>query len=238
MNYGDLDIIKVQYLINSEITAITPISIRVGKSVALGGSDNPVIRDANGEPYIPASSLKGCLRAEAERIARSLGEFVCDIMNPESANSELNLKKERNELYTPCVICRIFGGPTIASHLLTEDARPINWRIERVMRVSINRITGAQHHGRLFDCEYVSPGSKFSWNLRVENIEILNSSLESKILRYIFKKLSRGEIQIGGYKSIGYGRIKAEFKRVLETKLIDGEITETDVTEKFKKVIA
>jgi CRISPR-associated RAMP protein (TIGR02581 family) len=239
MVYGDFDRIDSLYIINAELIALTPISIRAGKTIQIGGSDNPVVRYADGRPYIPASSLKGILRAEAERFARAIGEFVCDIMNPNGENGELKRKDEEKDKYKPCIICKIFGGPTVASHLIIEDALPVDgWRIDRIMRVSINRYTGGQHLGRLFDVEYICPGTKFSWNIRIENLDIFDDTPEAKILKYLFKKLSSGDLYVGGYKSVGFGRIKAEFKNVTKFRLKkDGEIKEEDVTEQFRELI-
>ena len=235
MDYGDFDEIKCIYTIDADIINLTPISIRSGRNKAIT-TDNPIVL-INNIPYIPGSTLKGVLRAEAERWARAIGEKVCDIMNPDKENDGELWKKENNKNYTPCIVCRVFGGPTIASHITFENAVAQSWSIENVTRVAINRYTGGQHVGKLFDVEYISPSSRFSWRVIIENIDILDSSeskeKEVKMIMYLFKKLKNGDIYIGGYKSVGFGRIKAEIKKVTKLKVEDGEFKEKDVTEDF-----
>ncbi len=235
MDYGDFDKIECIYIIEADIINLTPISIRAGKNKAFI-TDNPIVL-INNIPYIPGSTLKGVLRVEAERWARTIGEEICDIMNPDKEKDGELWKKENNKNYTPCIVCRVFGGPTVASHIIFENAVAKSWSIENVTRVAINRYTGGQHVGKLFDVEYISPMSRFSWKIVIENIDILNTSKskekEAKMIIYLFKKLRKGDIYIGGYKSVGFGKIKAEIKNVTKLEVENGEIKEKNVTEDF-----
>lgn len=62
-----------RYFISAEL--VLEKSLHVGKGVSLEpvGTDLPVIKDARGLPLIPGSTVKGTLRSELERIARTLG---------------------------------------------------------------------------------------------------------------------------------------------------------------------
>ena len=56
-----------KYIIDAKIELITGLHIGTAEnSLDIGGVDNPVIKDANGIPYIPGSSLKGKLRSLME----------------------------------------------------------------------------------------------------------------------------------------------------------------------------
>ncbi|MEM3714653.1 MAG: CRISPR-associated RAMP protein Csx7 [Nitrososphaeria archaeon] len=235
MSYGNFDTLTSIYDLQLELENLTPLSICSGKK-GLGAVDNPIIK-RNGVPYIPGSTLKGVLRSEAERYARNFWN-VCDILNPKGTNGELNLKEKYKENYEPCVICRIFGGPTYASHFYIFDANPIdnNYSIGVRRMVSINRVLGGQHPGRLFDVEYVEPGCKWDAKMKLDNLDPLKSDKpedELKVLKYVLTLLHNGQFSIGSKKSIGLGLIKAEIKKVTNITIINNKLQLRDVTKEF-----
>jgi CRISPR-associated RAMP protein (TIGR02581 family) len=245
MRYGDFDQFKVKYLINLELTNESSLSIGMGKAL-WGAVDNPIIKKMDGLPYIPGSSVKGVLRAEAERYARSVYGIneVCDILNPTGPQGEERKQKDLGEKYEPCVICRIFGGPTIASHLTVYDAYPTSsYSIEVRRRVSINRLTGGQHPGRLFEVEQVDP--KVHWDLRleIENIDIIGGIEENdnkrikEILNHLMRKILVEGVALGGKRSVGLGLVKGNLKGVKRFTIKDGKYFSEDVTETYRKIL-
>lgn len=218
---------------------LTPLSIGTGRA-PFGAVDNPVIK-REGVPYIPASSIKGILRSEAERYARTAFGVggVCDILNPKGSEGELKLKEEKKEEYRPCLVCRVFGGPTYASHIYIYDAYPLNnnYSFEVRRRVSINRVTGGQHAARLFDVEAVNPGCKWSLKIKLENIDIFDGSEEAKLLTYLFSLMVNDGIMVGGKRSIGFGLLKVTPKSANKLWLKDGKLESVDVTEPFIKLL-
>ena len=117
--------------------------------------DQPFRRDRDGWPYIPASSLKGRLRYECERLVRGLGQEVCVGPNPRQM-----CRKQ------PCPICSIFGSPWVPGHIY-----PMDLPVERPTglgdqpppssiryHVSISRQRGVAEEGRLFTTEMFLPG--------------------------------------------------------------------------------
>jgi CRISPR-associated protein Csm3 len=55
-------------ILEGELRCETGLHVGAGKgSLEIGGSDNPVAKDAFGRPYIPGSSLRGKIRALLER---------------------------------------------------------------------------------------------------------------------------------------------------------------------------
>ena len=244
MSYDDFDRLKCKYILEFTIVNITPLSIRSGKS-PMGLADNSIVRiKKNGKdiPYIPGSSLKGIMRCEAERYVRTTmkNEFVCDILHPTTEDiGELWRHENLKDNYKPCVICRIFGGPTIASHIYVYDAYPYENKcsIDLVRRVSISRITGAQMPGRLFDIEFVNPKNKFKGKIVVENIDLLSESIEAKIFNYVIKLFLKGLISIGSMKSIGYGSLKIENLKVTKYWFENGTLKDENVTEKYLELL-
>ena len=52
-------------ILEGELRCETGLHVGAGKgSLEIGGSDNPVVKDAFGRPYVPGSSLRGRLRKE------------------------------------------------------------------------------------------------------------------------------------------------------------------------------
>jgi CRISPR-associated protein Csm3 len=57
-------------ILEAELTCETGLHIGAGKgSLEIGGSDNPVVKDAHGRPYIPGSSLRGKIRSLLEQFS-------------------------------------------------------------------------------------------------------------------------------------------------------------------------
>jgi len=243
LSWSNFDKLISIYKFEIKLVNLTPLSIGTGKSAssALEGLDNPVVR-LNGKVYIPGSSLKGALRSEAEKYVRTTygesPEYVCDILDPKGENGELFRKDKLNEKYVPCLVCRIFGGPTVASHIKVFDAFSQKAITETRKCVSIDRITGGQHPGRLFDIEYVVPNSEFNLTIEIENIEIMNNSDESKVIRYLLKKMIDEGIQIGARKSIGLGILKIKSFDATKYYLKDGELQKEVVKEKLTNFLS
>jgi len=57
-------------ILEGELHCETGLHVGAGKgSLEIGGSDNPVVKDAFGRPYIPGSSLRGKIRALLEQVS-------------------------------------------------------------------------------------------------------------------------------------------------------------------------
>jgi CRISPR-associated RAMP protein (TIGR02581 family) len=251
----DFDIFACEYKFDFTLFNITPLSIGSGKK-PFGIIDNPIVRIkrvGNGiskeEPYIPGSSLKGVLRTEAERFVRTIyGDApynVCDIFKAANEkDSEKQREEKENKDYKPCLICSIFGGQTIASRIKVGNAFLTNYddkSVSTITKVSINRLTGAAASGKLYDVEYISPAQEFSWSLRFENIELLGNPSDEyekrvlEIIYYLLKIITTKGIEVGGRRSIGYGRLEVKEWYAKRYELLkDGKIKEDDVTESIK----
>ncbi|MCS6767735.1 MAG: RAMP superfamily CRISPR-associated protein [Candidatus Nitrosocaldus sp.] len=224
----DFNKFVVDYSFSFILKSSTPISI--GGSSSLFGVDNAIIR-LRDRPYIPGSSLKGTLRSNAERIARSMygddESIACNILDP---NIEKKRKEAYKDNYQPCIICEIFGGSTRASRLKVYNAELIDSNkklTETIRRVAIDRITGAQSKGRLFDIEYLVPTLEFKWSIRIENIELLADNIDERsrkvidLFNLLIGTILHEGIEVGGKRSVGFGVLKVKRKEGKE-----GEIAE------------
>ena len=66
-------------ILEGEMQCETGLHVGAGKgSLEIGGSDNPVVKDAFGRPYVPGSSLRGKIRSLLEQSSGAAvpGELV------------------------------------------------------------------------------------------------------------------------------------------------------------------
>ena len=98
------------------------------------GIDKAIYLDIFNEniPAIPASTIKGILRQQIEKILRSKGKNVCYSSQPEKMCSD-----NKNI----CLTCKYFGSPRIRSTLCFEDININNSYKDIRFGVGINRKT-------------------------------------------------------------------------------------------------
>lgn len=201
---------------------------RIGaeRSLAVDAPDLPVLRAADGRPYIPGSSLKGAWRAYTEAILRTIqGEaekwLACMPIVRQEHDAERCLPQEKvnrlkNEYQADplkldellrsesCLACRVFGNGHLASKLLFKDlmVRPATfYRTEIRDSVAIDRDSGRAADGFKYQFETVPVGAEFSLEVVVENA----SDIELGIVILGLRALERGDILLGGAKSRGLG---------------------------------
>jgi CRISPR-associated RAMP protein (TIGR02581 family) len=195
-----------------------PILIKSG----VEGHADPTIPDMNfvrtvhpdtGERtvYLPGSSLKGVFRSYAEKIARTVGSDVKDVVADPNAYKDLNdpniPDSERYEK-SDC-IARLFGSQVLASRIRFKDAFPTGEvTIEQRTNVSIDRKLGSVKAGP-FDMEVVTSG-EFGAGISVRNFELWQIGLLGLILR----DLSNGRIKIGYAKTRGLGDVRIALQDV------------------------
>lgn len=193
--------------------------LRIGGSTVgldIGGVDNPVIKDAEGKPYIPGSSLKGKMRsllekAEGKSLNKKLGESRIHIC-------------ENEEEYQNCHVCKIFGVPGETkfgepTRIIVRDAKLIEDSITEEMKKNldleytevkfenvIDRITSAANPRQN---ERVPAGAKFEF----EMIYNVFDEKDKENLKQVFKTMKLLEDDyLGSSGSRGYGKV--EFKNI------------------------
>lgn len=206
-------------VIRGIIEAKTGLAIggsRVGLDI--GGMDSPVIKDANGRPYIPGSSLKGKMRslmekADGKKFNANLGSARIPI--------RIHLCESKEE-YDQCPVCKIFGVPgnkdfSEPTRLIVRDANLVEDSITEEMKKNldleytevkfenaIDRITSAANPRQN---ERVPAGAKFSF----EMIYNIFDEKDKENLKEVFKAMKLLEDDyLGSSGSRGYGKIKFE----------------------------
>ncbi|HXH13083.1 MAG TPA: CRISPR-associated RAMP protein Csx7 [Alphaproteobacteria bacterium] len=127
-----------RYDLRGRLITAAGLHIGAGGSLAVVGSDNPVMRDVNGLPYIPGSSLKGALRSLIEAMVRGIAAgsrrepWACDPLSDPCIKAaelegkddeEISLLVERgaDNGGQACTVCRLFGSPWLASKVKVCD---------------------------------------------------------------------------------------------------------------------
>jgi CRISPR/Cas system CSM-associated protein Csm3 (group 7 of RAMP superfamily) len=166
--------------------------------------------------YLPGSSLKGAIRAHAERIVRTLGQ---DKYDPQKlwANDPLNDKydylkdkKASTDRYKfSCFTDQMFGNTSIASRVRIEDAYPDSDKpkpsIEERNGVAIDRVFGSVAVGP-FNYQVCTAG-EFRTKIHLKNFTLAQLGLIGLVLR----DLNEGWFGIGFAKSRGLGTVEVKF---------------------------
>jgi CRISPR-associated RAMP protein (TIGR02581 family) len=162
--------------------------------------------------YLPGSSLKGAIRAHAERIVRTVGSDSRP-KNGEGiwANDPLNdkheyLGKSSTAIYKDsCFTDQMFGSTEIASRVRIEDAYPVDRtqiKTEERNGVAIDRVFGSVAVGP-FNYQVCTAG-EFRTKIHLKNFTLAQLGLIGLVLR----DLNDGWFGLGFAKSRGMGLVK------------------------------
>ena len=146
---------------NSSIEKRWGIKATIDTALCIGDSgasetfaDRTTVKYSDGRLYVPASTLKGIWRHACEAIAKSQGESVCDSPRAESMCRTNH-----------CIICRIFGSPTLESRIFIGDlivGADFETRLTEIRNgVTINRLRRVAEDQRLYFTETSLPNANF-----------------------------------------------------------------------------
>lgn len=167
--------------------------------------------------YLPGSSLKGAIRAHAERIVRTVGSDRRNSSNHQMlwANDPLKDKyeyledKSAPEIYKlSCFTDQIFGNTSIASRIRIEDAYPDQskpLKVEERNGVAIDRVFGSVAVGP-FNYQVCTAG-EFRTKIHLKNFSLAQLGLIGLVLR----DLNDGWFGIGFAKSRGLGTVAVRY---------------------------
>jgi len=172
-----------------------------------------IMKNTNGYPYIPGSSIKGVLRSFLESVQNE--ELT---QNCVSCKNELGDKKAREAKGDPkevaayigtysCPACRLFGSGIMAGKLKFADATlktPEAWLGTEVRTGNaIDRDTHTVVDRALFDTEVIPSGTEFLFRVSAENLTKEEAKMFSELMLYF----AGGGITVGGRSRAGLGTI-------------------------------
>jgi len=232
------DYIKLlgRVFINGDIRAVTGLHIGGAPAgLAIGGLDNPVIRDpVTRQPYIPGSSLKGKMRSLSER-ARGF-DLEDDSQVQRIGQVRIHVCKDP-VAYAQCDVCQVFGLPGELEHSTPtrlavrdvfldpsslEGAETDFLSTEIKWEASIDRITSAALPRQI---ERVPAGALFKGFELVFSLYDLGNGIEAEFnrLKTLVQAMQLLEDDyLGGLGSRGSGKIRFENVNVALRK--DGEL--------------
>lgn len=176
--------------------------------------DRCVAVDEHGVPYLPASSVRGRVRAHLERLLRARGLPVCAPPRPERMCPHARLEGTEDGY---CLACRLFGSPWRDAAVVCDDFRPEPvavagtaedgmWERTMVVRTSvgIGRKLGTVREERLFFTEALprvmaGEGLRFAGTMEVR--------AEPGELGWLVAAM-RLVTHLGGQKGRGLGRVE------------------------------
>ena len=240
-------------VITGKIKTETGLSIG-GSTVGLdiGGMDNPVIKNAEGKPYIPGSSLKGKMRSLLEKANGLATDDKRIYVVPNEISIHMCNEPE-------CVVCNIFGRTTrekpypspggngikieknnvTPTRLIVRDAVLSEGSVKKLRGMKtdleftevkwenvIDRITSAANPRQM---ERVPEGAEFEFGM----IYNVFTAPDKSNLKEVFKALELVEHDyLGGSGTRGYGKVKFEDVNVYWNSNADYENGNVDIEEK------
>lgn len=150
-------------IINYKIETLSDMHIGGASTILPSGVDNALIKDNNGNPFIPGTSLKGVLRSTFERLLNATGKTVCEIFGKNMGGCG------------KCLVCNLFGGGhkpgmlKIRDAFLLSDGSSNRERVYIRDGVAIDRKTGKSLPGAKYDLEVVEKGTTFEGQMVIEN---------------------------------------------------------------------
>lgn len=162
------------------------------------GGYNSVCLDARGRPYLPGSTLRGFLRAIADRHDKNLARDLFGFAAKDDG------KSGRIRLYDAFLRTVPVTAPTLP-YWVSQSSTAIRHGI------AMDPITGTVADHKLFRHEYVPAGSEFDFELEADKVS--ESDLAS-LLGLLAHWDGEATAAIGKGKTKGQGRLKWELERL------------------------
>lgn len=221
--------LRSRYRLKADLVAASGLRVGAGKSFDAAATDQPVIRDALGRPYIPGSSLKGVLRSGLEAILRSLDRrdlWACETFESSKQRCVGDSEQDRQRsnrrellgldevLRRSCTACSLFGSQFLAGRVFIHDL-PWTGGAPTEVRdgVGIHRDLGTAQPKIKYDVEVVPVGTRFRLEMLLENVDEVRLALVLQTLQL----LDQGDLLLGGLTTRGLGRVQLENRSLERT---------------------
>ncbi len=209
-------------------------ALHVGTGQASPTTDAGIVRDFQGRPFIPGSSLKGALRSAIERRVEWLGLRSCRLEKDYADCLTTNGKPESREggkswRQRPlaqrlmemeaglCDTCKLFGSTVYGGKAQVDDlavVEPFEAMASQLVEVrdgvGIDRDTGTAAEGIKFDYEVLPSLTPFRFHLTAENL----TSADAALLSLGLLEMMNGRVALGGKSTRGLGRSRLDLEDV------------------------
>ncbi|MBI1763955.1 MAG: hypothetical protein HYR56_21225 [Acidobacteria bacterium] len=174
---------------------------------------------ANGKPLLPATSLRGAFRAQAEKIVRTIGNEKCACYLNDNGERQACHVDELHEQLTDklkllCPICLLFGSTswkaTIGfSDFVATDTVQENELFQQEF-VAIDRFTGGGAEAKKFNARSVDrPTLHGTISLNLARLRhIAGNGWPLGLLTLVLRDFMEGDVRLGLGAAKGYGTAK------------------------------
>jgi CRISPR-associated RAMP protein (TIGR02581 family) len=210
----DMTSLQNRFRVTGTLTTRSGMRIGAGRSANLIGSDLPLVLDTQSRPYIPGSSLKGVFRTQAEQMVNAFISSATDPAGVMETDKQIRTsgsfqglgdeQKFHHIINNSNEIVKLFGSTLIAGRIFFRDAMIIENSfsyVETRNGVQIDRDTGSQKKGALYDYDTVPAGVRFSFELLIEN----TSDIQVGLVVLILDSWKANGFQVGGFTRRGLG---------------------------------
>jgi len=172
--------------------------------------------------YLPGSSLKGAIRAHAERIVRTVGTdkrptngdplWASNPLNRDELKYLESIPDSQDIYRLSSFTDQMFGNTSIASRVRIQDAHPIDkkqLKIQERNGVAIDRVFGSVAVGP-FNYQVCTAG-EFRTKIHLKNFSLAQLGLIGLVLR----DLNEGWFGIGFAKSRGLGTVTVKYNEAV-----------------------
>jgi CRISPR/Cas system CSM-associated protein Csm3 (group 7 of RAMP superfamily) len=172
--------------------------------------------------YLPGSSLKGAIRAHAERIVRTVGTdkrptngdtlWASNPLNRDELKYLDSISDSQDIYRLSSFTDQMFGNTSIASRVRIQDAHPIDkkqLKIQERNGVAIDRVFGSVAVGP-FNYQVCTAG-EFRTKIHLKNFSLAQLGLIGLVLR----DLNDGWFGIGFAKSRGLGTVTVKYNEAV-----------------------
>lgn len=216
-----------------------------GGDATMGSTDSPVVRRADGQPFIPGSSIKGAFRSTVEKLAVTLNlpNMHLDALDLSSSwVTEFNRRRRGENLQTGAagnpwteeqtiervaaewpVTAQLFGTQYTASKLSFSDAYlrdESETIVQRRDGVAIDRDSERAMDKLKYDYEVVPPTVRFGFQLLLDN----PNEMDLRLTCLGLSELRSGFFSLGGKRSSGLGRSLLEQPQAYQLDLRDSNL--------------
>jgi CRISPR-associated RAMP protein (TIGR02581 family) len=221
-----------------DIETTGPLLIKSGHATLTGPDMAPVetYRNGGSQVYIPGSSLKGVFRSHLERVIRTLRPDAVVVADPferddrpdQSCSAWFDQRKRSGESLDNATvyaesdpIARLFGSTSFIGRISIgdgylfdsgQDTYVTERRLPTELRdgVGIDRLTGGQSHGALFNLSVISSSTMFRTNILLRNFECWQLGAMLLVVQDMQDEL----IRLGSGTSRGLGSVRGRVDTV------------------------
>lgn len=187
-----------RWLFKGQLVLISPLIIGDTENI-LATSDLPVLKDEEGRPFIPSSSITGALKHAFEeyQYQEETADYKINKARFWGGDYKLNGKKHISQS------AFIIGDLPLSK---ASKSKKISIRDG----IKINPITGLVDEKKKYNYELVEPGAVFDFNMEI----ILRNSFDKKLfdafVRWVGYMLQNGQLALGAKTNQGFGKCRLE----------------------------